>query len=283
MRYGSRMLTKEHPLFHYGGFLLDVDGVLVRGGRALPGAIQALATLSNHGKALLLTNNSTSSRTAAIGKLASLGLPMESTGLIPSSYVAAHYLLENHGPVAVWPVGEAGLAEELRLAGHRIVESPTDAAWVVAGMDREIDYRKLDQALQALLAGARLLATNRDPTYPAAGGFHPGAGAIIGALEGTGYPPDVVVGKPSPIPYSMAVRELGLPCGQLLMIGDRLDTDIAGASRAGIASALVLSGVTSEDELAGSALRPTWIARDLAALACGDVRPGSLREPPPKV
>ena len=253
---------------------MDVDGVLVRGAKPLPGAIDALAALRRRGSILLLSNNSTASRDAAAAKLRSLGFAVSVEDIIPSSFVAARYLLETHGAVTVWPVGEIGLRAELELAGHRIAQRPEDAQWVVAGMDRYIDYAGLDRALQALLHGARFLATNRDPTFPADGALHPGAGAIIGALEGAGFPPEAVIGKPSPVAFHVAIERMGIDPERILMVGDRLETDIEGGQRAGLDTALVLTGVTTHKILERSTLRPTWVAADLVVLARGDVKPG---------
>ncbi|QAA76405.1 MAG: hypothetical protein BIP78_0639 [Candidatus Bipolaricaulis sibiricus] len=257
-------------LQRYRGFILDIDGVLVRGGRPLPGVSEALARLRERGPVVLLTNNSTQSRRGAEARLRERGLPVGEGEVIPSSYVAARYLRSAHGRVQFWALGERGIVEEMELAGHRFVE-PGQAEWVVAGMDRDLTYAKLQDALQALLAGARLLATNRDPTYPTETGLVPGGGAVVGALEGMGFSSEVVVGKPSPIAYRVALEVLGVPPREALMVGDRLDTDIAGGHGVGMDTAFVLSGISTAEEVERTGIRPTWIARDLPALVRGEV------------
>jgi HAD superfamily hydrolase (TIGR01450 family) len=138
-------------------------------------------------------------------------------------------------------------------------------------MDRGLSYGTLADALTALDNGARLVATNDDATFPTPDGPMPGAGAIIGAFRGMGHEPAILVGKPSPIPYRLALATLGVPPNRVLMIGDRLETDILGGRNAGIDTAFVLSGISTRGEIDTQEIRPTWIARDLAAVARGDV------------
>ena len=212
LRYRLAMKTTDHHrLSRYRAFLLDVDGVLVRGSEPIPGAADGFASLSQTGQVLILTNNSTRSRTAHAQRLTEKGFPVSPEQIIASNYVASRHLADTEGSVTVWPVGEDGLREELVLAGHRISRKPEDASWVVAGMDRQLTYETLSQALQAMVHGARLLATNQDGTYPTPHALHPGAGAIIGALTGMGYPPAFVAGKPSPWGFKIAQKLLGLP------------------------------------------------------------------------
>ncbi|HEU68634.1 MAG TPA: HAD-IIA family hydrolase, partial [Candidatus Acetothermia bacterium] len=154
-----------HPLDRYRGFLLDIDGVLVRGREAIPGAAEALAALRGHGRVVLLTNNATRSRRGMAARLAEAGFAVAADEVVPSAYVAARFLREKHGPVRFWALGEEGLGEEMTLAGH-VPTSPTAAEWVVVGMDRGLTYDKLAQALRAFQSGARFLATNCDATYP---------------------------------------------------------------------------------------------------------------------
>jgi len=258
------------PLDLYQGFLLDIDGVLVRGAEPVPGAVEALAALKDRGRVVLLTNNATRSRAEMAARLGSVGFVVTADEVVPSAYVAARYLREEHGLVRFWALGERGLVEEMALAGHAPMP-PTEAQWVVVGMDRGLTYDKIAQALQALLSGARFLATNRDATYPTENGLVPGAGAIVGALEGMGFPPEQVMGKPSPAAYRIALEVAGVPPNRALMIGDRVETDILGAQGLGMDTALVLSGISTLDDVERQGIRPTWVARDIAALARGEL------------
>ena len=259
-------ISKNKPeLGRYRAFLLDMDGVLVHGWRPLPGAAEALRKLRSHGRVVVFSNNSTRSRRAFAQRLQEVGLEVAPEEIVNSAYVVAQYLRELNGPAKVYCIGEEGLREELELAGHRLVP-PEEAQFVIAGMDREFDYQKLAEALRALLRGARLIATNTDATFPTPEGLLPGAGAIVGALRGMGFEPEAIVGKPSPIAFRVALSAAGARPEECLVIGDRLETDILGAQRAGLDSVLVLSGVTSQAELEGSPIKPTWVVRDLRSL-----------------
>jgi HAD superfamily hydrolase (TIGR01450 family) len=258
-------------LGRYGAFLVDVDGVLTRGNDALPEAVEAFAALQARGRVLVLTNNSTRSRGELAEHLGRLGFAVSPDDILGSAFLAARYLARHYGPVDVWVLGEDGVRDEMLLSGHRLATRPEDATWVVAGMDRDVTYDKFAQALRALVGGAKILATNEDATFPTADGLVPGAGAIVGALRGMGFAAEHVVGKPSPVAFEVALDLLGLPANRVLMIGDRLDTDIAGAQAAGLDSALVLSGVDSLDDIARGSVHPTWIAASFADLCAGKV------------
>lgn len=262
-------MTKLDLLGRYDAFLLDIDGVLVRGSEALDGAVLGHRRLQEQGRTILLTNNSSRTRKDLADRLTGLGFTVDPEDVVPSSFVAARHLGSDGKTVTFWTVGEAGLEAELRLAGHRPSKRPEDAEWLVAGIDRSMNYAILADALRALSAGARLLATNTDPTLPVPDGLRPGAGAIIGALAGMGFRPEVVVGKPSPIAFRAALDLLDGDSTSVLMIGDRLETDIAGGNEAGLDTALVLTGVTDGAMADESEIRPTWIAESLSALVAG--------------
>jgi len=266
----QRESDRQEVLGRYVAFLLDVDGVLVRDRDPIPGACEALEELKNRGRVILLTNNSTRSRAETARRLAALGFDISPEEVVTSSYVAARYLLEEFGPRKVWVIGEEGLSQELAAAGHALVP-PEEAEWIVAGMDRALTYDKLAQALRGLLGGARFLATNRDATFPTPEGLLPGAGAVVGAIEGMGFPPEQVVGKPSAIAFRIALEVARAEPGCALMVGDRLETDILGAQRAGLDTALVLTGVSRPNDVRRLGIKPTWVAEDLAALARGQV------------
>lgn len=259
-----------HPLDRYRGFVLDIDGVLVRGRESIPGAAEALAALRGRGPVVLLTNNATRSRRGMAAWLAEVGFTVAAGEVVPSAYVAARFLHEKHGPVRFWALGEDGLREEMTLARH-VPASPTEAEWVVVGMDRGLTYAKLAQALRALQAGARFLATNCDPTYPTEDGPIPGAGAVVGALAGMGFHPESIVGKPSPVAFRVALEVVGVRPEEAVMIGDRMETDIRGAQELGMDGALVLSGISTAEDADRAAPRPTWIARDVASLVRGEL------------
>ncbi|MBU0595255.1 hypothetical protein KJ567_01045 [Candidatus Bipolaricaulota bacterium] len=141
----------------YDVFLLDIDGVLVRGAQPIPNASAAVAELSSAGQVLLLTNNSTRSRAQHAARLRHLGFPVVPDQVLSSSYLAARYLLDECGPLSLWVVGEQGLRDELSVAGHSLASSPERAAALVVGMDRAIDTT-------GLRPHSTLSARGRDPS-----------------------------------------------------------------------------------------------------------------------
>ncbi len=253
---------KPWNLNDYDAFFVDVDGVLVHDTQPIEGAVEAFRALQEIGQVFILTNNSTRSRQQHAERLCELGFNVQPSDVVCSSYVAAEYLREMCGSSTVWPLGESGLTDELLSSGHQIASQPERAQWVVAGMDRTIDYQKLADGLRALAAGAQLAATNQDGTYPTPGGLMPGAGAIVGALRGMGFDPSVTVGKPEITSYRVA--KAMTPTDKILMIGDRLETDILGGIRSNLDTLLVLTGISQEAEIEESGIHPTWIAESLA-------------------
>ena len=262
---------KRWNLNDYDAFFLDVDGVLVEDSQPIEGAVDAFLALQSAGQVLILTNNSTRSRQQHAERLSGLGFPVQPSDVISSSFVVAEYLLKTVGTTIVWPIGEGGLTDELLASGHQIASEPEQAQWAVAGMDRSFDYQKIAAGLRALSSGARLAATNMDGTYPTPDGPMPGAGAIVGALCGMGFEPDVNVGKPESISYDIAMSMTQAKKAKILMIGDRLETDILGANQVGLDTLLVLSGISGRSEVKESGIRPTWIAQSLSSLLTGEV------------
>ncbi len=253
----------------YEAYFVDVDGVLVHDSQPIPGAVEALAMLQNACRVLILTNNSTRSSVQHAARLASFGFRVQPSDIVCSSRVLAEMLLKTHGPVRIWPIGEAGLIDELVGCGHRIALDPKQAQWIATGMDRRFNYQKINQALQALRCGARWAATNQDGTYPVPDGVMPGAGAMVGALRGMGFEPDLAIGKPESPLYDAGKRLLSTE--KILMIGDRLETDILGGIRSQIDTLLVLSGISRASDMASSGIHSTWIAPSLASLLHGAV------------
>lgn len=246
----------------YGGYLLDLDGTIYRGDRLLPGAREAVATLRAAGARLLfLSNKPIETRADYARKLTRLGLPTRDDEVLNSGLVMAEYLRRQAPGARLFVIGEPPLVEEMRAAGFAVTEDPARVDVVVIAFDRTFDYRKLDIALQASRRGARLVATNPDRTCPVDGGEVPDCAAMIGAVEGaTGRRVEAIVGKPSPLTVEAALARLGgLGASEVLMVGDRLETDIQMGNRAGIDTALVLTGVTRREDLAGSPWRPTHL------------------------
>jgi len=231
--------------------ILDLDGVVYVGNTPVEGTAEFLRRWREGGKKVMfVTNNSSLSREDYAKKLGRMGIEASPQEILTSGYLAAEYLRRRMPDAKVYVVGERGLKEELRRAGMRVLKRE-DVDCVVVGIDRNFDYRKLEQALRALQRGAKFLATNADPTYPTEGGLLPGAGAIVSALSFSSGKKPLILGKPSTRMYKMALRLLGTKPEETGAVGDRLDLDVVPAKKLGMFSILVLSGVTKGKDLEG--------------------------------
>jgi HAD superfamily hydrolase (TIGR01457 family) len=249
----------------YDAILLDLDGVLYRWPEPIPGSSEAVERLRAAGKGVaFVTNNSSRTPEQVVERLASVGVRAE-PGEIVTSALATAALLRERGVASAFVIGEDGLRTALTAAGVRLVEGSDDAEAVVIGFDRGVDYAKLRDASVLVEAGAALIASNPDPSFPAPGGeAWPGAGALLAAVETTTGVRAEVVGKPEAPLLRRALDQAG--GGRPLLVGDRLDTDIAGAVRLGWDAALVLTGSSTEEEVAGSPWAPTFVVDALRYL-----------------
>lgn len=232
--------------------LVDLDGVVWIGKKPLEENVVAIREMISRGREIFfLTNNSTRSRAQYARMLSSLGISVGVDRIITSGYLASTWLRENEGAVSVYIVGEEGLIEEAVLAGHRILtgEEAERARAVIVGLDRNLTYGKLKAASRALLRGSLFIATNTDHVVPVEDGLDPGAGALIAALEAaTKRKPDFVAGKPNPWIIDLVERKLNISRKNVVVVGDRIDTDMKLASAAGVKGILVLTGLTRENE-----------------------------------
>ena len=249
-------------MLRYAGVVIDLDGVCYLGKEPIPGASAAVARLREAGVAVAYaTNNATRTPEQFAATLVSLGFHATADDVVTSA-VAAADLLEPGTRCMV--IGAQGLREAVRGRGCVLVDDPDEAQAVLTGLDRDITYERLKRGTRALLGGARFIASNADGTYPDIDGISPGAGAIMAALEKASGVRAEIAGKPAPALFHAAAARL--PDGPLLMIGDRVDTDIAGAAALGWDTALVLTGVTTADAAAHADPPPTYVADDLARL-----------------
>ena len=257
----------KNPIFNnIHGLILDMDGVLWHDTAAIGNLPGIFSELSKRGlKVILATNNATRTTNQYIEKLAGFGVHIESWQIINSAETVAAYLRERYpdgGPVYV--VGEQALIDSLASAGFTHGGRPPLA--VVAGLDRDLTYEKLRIASLYIQAGALFLATNTDNSLPTPQGFIPGAGAVVGALEIASRVKPIVIGKPSPEMYQQALKRMSLLPKETLVVGDRLETDIAGAQQLGCWTALVLSGVTTKAQARDYRPQPDIIAKNLSEL-----------------
>jgi len=247
--------------------LLDMDGVLYRGQMPLPGVNEMLAMFARRGITYAcVTNNSTLTPEQYEDKLAAMGIAIPAARVITSSVAPRRYL-ETPVPrgTSAFYIGMEGLREALFGDGYFVYDEQKPQI-VVSGLDMGATYAKLTIAALAIRAGARFVGTNPDLTLPTEAGLVPGAGSLQALLTAaTGVTP-LVIGKPEPTMLHAAIDILEADPQHTLVIGDRLDTDIAGAAAAGLASALVLTGVTTQDDLKHSPLQPDAVYAGLPEL-----------------
>jgi glycerol 3-phosphatase-2 len=254
----------------YDSLLFDLDGVLYRGDEPVPGAPETMGALREAGALVVfLTNNSSRTPEQVSAKLEAMGMYSAPAEVVTSATATADLLAARGGGTA-FVLGGDGVVGALRDAGLRVVDGePETVDLVVVGIDDDLTYAGLRTACVLVHRGASFVATNADPTFPASGGeLWPGAGALVVAITtATGVEAEVV-GKPHAPLFHAALRRAG--GRNPLVIGDRLDTDIAGAGALGWDSLLVLSGVSTEDEVTASPYRPTYVAPDVRALLIDD-------------
>lgn len=256
----------------YDQLILDLDGCVWIGGEPTPGAAEAIAALRAAGKRLAFaTNNPRHGADEYVRRLWAAGIRASAGDVVTVGGALQHLLAETRAGRTAFVIGTPPLIAHVADAGLRVLNGTPRAEHaevvVVAGTD-QVTYDDLRVASLAVQRGAELLATGRDPTYPMPDGMWPGGGAILAAVEVTTGKEATIVGKPEPQLLLTALDRLGP--GRTLVVGDRLDADVAAAARAGLDAALVLSGGTSREEAeAATRPRPVAIADTLAALVAG--------------
>lgn len=249
------------------GFLVDLDGVVYTGDEVIPGAPEFFELLRERGTPfLLITNNSSRRAEQFAEKLSGMGIPVRPEEILTSAQATAEFLATQAEPgSSAFVIGEEGLRSCLERAGFRLVDDP-NADCVVVGLDRGLNYAKLTTAIRAVARGARFIGSNPDVSLPVEDGLIPGAGAIQAAITAaTGIKP-LIVGKPEPPMVEIGLRLLGRGPAETAMIGDRLDTDIAGGQRVGMVTILVLTGISTAAEAAAQPTPPDYVLPDLTEL-----------------
>jgi 4-nitrophenyl phosphatase len=273
--------------------LVDLDGVVYRGADPVPGVAAVLAARVAAGDDVVyVTNNSMWYRAEYVTRLADMGAPVDADRVVSSSRATALYLVDHEpGVRRVLAVGAGGLDRELRDAGFEVTTAGAAATrmsqegidgWqaagepdaVVVGLDPQLTYLRIAAAADCVRAGARFIATNRDPVYPTERGLRPGAGSVVAAIEATTGVTPVSIGKPGPYLLEEAARAVGRDARDAVMIGDGLATDIAAARAVGARSVLMLTGITTQAELdaLAPADRPTEVASNADELAAALTR-----------
>lgn len=250
------------------GMIIDMDGVLWRGETILPGVPELFAYLREQDIGFVLaTNNATQTPETYRQRMRAAGVEVSEHEVLTSALATAAYLQEQL-PVgsALYVVGDDGIRQALQRAEFRIIRRAEEAEAVVAAMSRRVCWEDLAEATLALRRGVPFIGTNPDASFPTERGQVPGAGAILAALEaGSGREP-TVIGKPERYLYQQATQILGTEPNDTLILGDRLETDIVGGIRLGAQTALLLTGVTSEEQAADSEIEANYQFHNLVDL-----------------
>ena len=256
--------------------IIDMDGVLWHGDRPQAGLIEFFQTL-RHLKMpfVLATNNASLTAAQYVDKLAKMSVTISENEILTSGMATALFLSRRYDAeqTRAFVIGGIGARQPLLDLGFTLTDlyetKPEQSPHlVVCGLDRELSWDKLATATINIRAGAHFFGTNGDTSLPTEHGVTHGNGAILAALQtATGISP-TIIGKPEPIIYRLALELLGMDMKHTVAIGDRLDTDILGAVRTGIRSVLVLSGISTEQDLLQVDYAPTWIVPDIRDITC---------------
>ncbi len=252
------------------GYLIDMDGVVYRGHELIPGSDRFIQELrSRKVPFLFLTNNSQRTRRDVATRLQRMGMDVEEEHVYTCAMATARFLAQQKPGGTAYVIGEGGLLTALHGNGYSIVDRDPD--YVVVGEGRTFSFEMAEAALNMVLGGAKLVATNLDPNCPTESGTRPGCGALVAMLEAASGIRAFSVGKPSPVMMRAARKELGLTTDQTVMIGDTMDTDILGGVQLGFKTVLALSGTTRETDLTRYAFRPDLMVESIADLRHDDL------------
>ena len=252
--------------------IIDADGVLWHGRRPLPGVSAFFDFLCARQIAFIIaTNNSSRPASDVVERLAEMNVRITESQVLTSAEATARFLprIVQRG-ARVFLIGGPGIMDMLTRAGYQLVEQGADV--VVVGMDTTLTFEKLKRATLEIRRGAKFVGTNADKTFPSSEGIILGAGSILAALQAATDVAPIVIGKPERAMFDIAVEKMGVPREATAMLGDRLETDIEGAARAELKTILVLTGVTTREMLAQSAIQPDFVFGDLDALREGWAR-----------
>jgi 4-nitrophenyl phosphatase len=254
------------------GFIFDLDGVVYIGKTPVKGAAETFTCLRETGKKVrFITNNSGDTRESYVRKLVGMGIECSKNEVITSAQGVAVYLKNRYIKGKCFVIGEEGFADELLQNGLEVVEGEEGerADFVAVGVDSGFNYKKLTTALRAVKNGAKFIAANPDLCRPMEDGLVPGAGAMIAALEACSeVKPEVVIGKPSPMLFEIAIKGMGLKKDEVVAVGDRIDTDIVGGNRLGLYTVLVLTGIARREDLKSlkGEMKPNLVLDSIADL-----------------
>jgi HAD superfamily hydrolase (TIGR01450 family) len=254
------------------GAIVDLDGTVYRGEQLLPGVGTGIDALRAAGLNLLfLSNNPTKDGAAYVDRLSGFGLDVRDGEACSAGVVMTEFLQEYHADDTIMLIGADGLRDQFERRGLTLTTEADETDVLVVSWDPTFDFEDMTDTLHAVDADTTFLGTDPDRTFPMEGDrIVPGSGAIIGSVAATvGREPDAVLGKPSEAALEIALDRLGAPAEELLIVGDRLDTDLTMGANAGMTTVLVLTGVTDREDVATSPVQPDYIIDGLGDI--GDI------------
>ena len=254
--------------------IIDMDGVLWRGETPMPGLVEFFDTLrAKKINYVMATNNGTKTAAMYTDKLARFGVSVDPSQILTVAEATAGYLAERHpAGTPVYVLGSDGLRDALTAVGFRIVsaeqvQNGAAAEVVVGGLHFDFTYETLAMGSLLVERGAQFVVTDLDSTHPTEAGILPGGGAILSVIITTTGVSPVSIGKPGPILFESALKRLGSRPENTAMIGDRLGTDIAGGNAAGLFTVLVLTGLSTAEDVATGDVKPDVILEDINQIA----------------
>jgi NagD protein len=251
----------------YEGYALDLDGTVYLGDHLLDGAQEVIAILREKARVVFVTNKPLETAESYAAKLTGLGIPTESDEIVTPLDSLVDYLSANHRSAKILTVAETLVDDVLRNAGFQVTGDPLEAGVVVVSFDRTFTYAKLFAAYQAVNNGAVIIATNPDPFCPTPEGGLPDCAAMLAAVEAcTGATAEAIVGKPSAHMGRAILSRMNVKPSDAVLVGDRLLTDIAMGQSLGMASVLILTGVSSLEDISDSGIQPDFVIDKLLDL-----------------
>ncbi len=249
------------------GFICDMDGVIYWGGRLLPGVKEFVKWLNEENKQFLfLTNNSSQTPLELRLKLKTMGLDVDESHFYTSALATAKFVSEQTSHCSAYVIGDPGLVGALYQCGVAITDKDPD--YVIIGETPAYNYEAICKAVALVRGGSKLIGTNFDVTGPSSRGIIPACRALISPIEMATGKQAYFVGKPNPLMMRTGLKLLGIHSEEAAMIGDRMDTDIIGGIESGLDPILVLSGVTSREEIDYFPYRPRLILSSVGDIPC---------------
>lgn len=247
------------------GFLIDLDGTIYAGEQLIDGAKEAIEYLQEHSYPFVfVSNRGNYSRLTCKRKLERMGIYVHEEQIVLTSTVAAHYLATHHPQDSIWVLGNDELRQELVVHGLTLADQPQQAGWLIITLHEQLTYEELNAAFRAVQAGANIIATNADRTFPRHDGNCIDVAGMIGAIAySTGKEPEVIVGKPSHHIAQYALSRLNVAPENCIVIGDSLNSDLMLARKFNMKAAIVLSGSTTMEIYNSHDVKADWVADNI--------------------